>query len=313
MPTPSNIIDVKNYLLNLQDRFCTILTNEDAKQSFIIDEWQRVEGGGGKTCALSDGPVIEKAGVNFSHVKGDNLPPSASAHRPELAGRGFEALGISTIVHPRNPFAPTCHMNLRLFVAHKENETPIWWFGGGFDLTPFYAFEEDCIDWHQHAREACEPFGEHVYPKFKQWADDYFYLKHRDEARGIGGIFFDDLNEWGFDKTFDFIQQVGEHFLQAYQPILNRRKDMPYTEKHRNFQCYRRGRYVEFNLIYDRGTLFGLQSGGRTESILISLPSEVHWHYNWTPEPGSDEARLYEQFLPPRNWCEAQSTELKTS
>lgn len=297
-----NIQAVKDYLLALQDRFCEILKQEDGESTFQIDTWDRPLGGGGKTCAMENGPVVERAGVNFSHVFGDNLPPSASAHRPELAGRHFQALGLSTIVHPRNPYAPTCHANLRLFVAEKAGESPVWWFGGGFDLTPFYGFEEDCIFWHEHALAACAPFGKDVYPEYKKWADKYFYLLHRQEARGIGGLFFDDLNAWGFERCFDFIREVGDHFLGAYQPILNRRKNTPYGERQREFQCYRRGRYVEFNLVYDRGTLFGLQSAGRTESILISLPTPVHFRYNWQPEPGSEEARLYEQFLPPRDW-----------
>ncbi len=293
---------VKDYLLTLQNRFVEILKQEDGESTFQIDTWERPLGGGGKTCAMENGPVVERAGVNFSHVFGDNLPPSASAHRPELAGRHFQALGLSTIVHPRNPYAPTCHANLRLFVAEKAGEAPVWWFGGGFDLTPFYGFEEDCTFWHEHAHAACAPFGKEVYPEYKKWADKYFYLLHRQEARGIGGLFFDDLNAWGFERCFDFIREVGDHFLAAYQPILNRRKNTPYGERQREFQCYRRGRYVEFNLVYDRGTLFGLQSGGRTESILISLPTPVHFRYNWQPEPGSEEAQLYEQFLPPRDW-----------
>ena len=293
---------VKEYLLNLQERFSAILEEEDGAQKFLIDTWDRPQGGGGRTYALENGPIIERAGVNFSHVYGDNLPPSASAQRPELAGRSFEALGLSTIVHPCNPYAPTCHANLRLFVAEKPGEDPIWWFGGGFDLTPFYGFDEDCVFWHQHAQTACAPFGENVYAEYKKWADDYFYLPHRQEPRGIGGLFFDDLNAWGFERCFDFIRSVGEHFLAAYQPILNRRKNSPYEQRQRDFQCYRRGRYVEFNLVYDRGTLFGLQSGGRTESILISLPTPIHFRYNWKPEPGSEEARLYEHFLLPRDW-----------
>jgi coproporphyrinogen III oxidase len=294
---------VKDYLLSLQDRFARILEQEDGDTKFHIDTWDRPQGGGGKTYAMENGPVVERAGVNFSHVYGDNLPPSASAQRPELAGRSFQALGLSTIVHPRNPYAPTCHANLRLFVAETPGETPIWWFGGGFDLTPFYGFDEDCIFWHQQAQAACAPFGDEVYAHYKKWADNYFYLPHRQEPRGIGGLFFDDLNAWGFDACFDFIRNVGEHFLCAYQPILNRRKNIPYEERQRDFQCYRRGRYVEFNLVYDRGTLFGLQSGGRTESILISLPTPVHFRYNWQPEPGSEEASLYEHFLHPHDWA----------
>lgn len=294
---------VKDYLLDLQNRFAKLLEQEDGESTFHVDAWDRPEGGGGRTLALENGPVIERAGVNFSHVHGNQLPASASAQRPELAGRRFQALGLSTIVHPKNPYAPTCHANLRLFIAEKPGEDPVWWFGGGFDLTPFYGFSEDCIFWHQQAQAACAPFGEEVYPQYKKWADDYFYLPHRQEPRGIGGLFFDDLNAWGFEACFDFVRQVGEHFLSAYQPILNQRKNTPYGERQRDFQCYRRGRYVEFNLVYDRGTLFGLQSKGRTESILISLPTPVHFRYNWKPEPGSEEARLYEHFLIPRDWA----------
>lgn len=297
-----NIEQVKNYLLKLQAHFCSVLEQADGSKQFTVDTWERAEGGGGRTCAFMDGEVIERSGVNFSHVFGQNLPASASAHRPEMAGRGFQAIGVSTIVHPKNPFAPTCHANVRCFVAEKAGEAPIWWFGGGFDLTPFYGFEEDCVLWHQHAKDACDPFGKDVYPRYKKWADEYFFLKHRNEPRGIGGIFFDDLNEWDFATCFEFITKVGDHFVEAYQTILNRRKNTPYEKHHREFQCYRRGRYVEFNLVYDRGTLFGLQSGGRTESILISLPSPVEFRYNWQPEPGSAEAQLYEQFLPPRDW-----------
>lgn len=298
-----DVAQVKDYLLDLQNRFAKLLEQEDGESTFHVDAWDRPEGGGGRTLALENGPVIERAGVNFSHVHGNQLPASASAQRPELAGRRFQALGLSTIVHPKNPYAPTCHANLRLFIAEKPGEDPVWWFGGGFDLTPFYGFSEDCIFWHQQAQAACAPFGEEVYPQYKKWADDYFYLPHRQEPRGIGGLFFDDLNAWGFEACFDFVRQVGEHFLSAYQPILNQRKNTPYGERQRDFQCYRRGRYVEFNLVYDRGTLFGLQSKGRTESILISLPTPVHFRYNWKPEPGSEEARLYEHFLIPRDWA----------
>lgn len=295
---------VKDYLLDFQQQFVNVLEKADGQNTFCRDAWKYENGGGGITRALENGPVIEKSGVNFSHVFGDQLPPSATANRPELAGRKFQALGVSTIVHPRNPFAPTTHANIRLFVAEKENEKPVWWIGGGFDLTPIYGFEEDCVLWHQHAKAACEPFGKEVYPNYKKWADDYFYLKHRQEPRGIGGIFFDDLNEWGFEKCFQFMQQVGYHFIKAYDDILNRRKDMPYGDHERAFQSYRHGRYVEFNLVYDRGTLFGLQSGGRTESILISLPREVSWQYDWQAESGSKEARLTEYFLQPRDWTE---------
>lgn len=297
-----NIDSVKTYLLQLQDAICQAMEAEDGGAKFIEDSWDRAEGGGGRTCALENGDVIERAGVNFSHVFGDNLPPSASANRPELAGRSFQALGISLIIHPRNPYAPTTHANLRFFIAEKPGADPVWWFGGGFDLTPYYGFEEDAVHWHKTAKAACDPFGEDVYPRFKKWCDEYFYLKHRDEPRGIGGLFFDDINEWGFERSFDFIRSVGDHFLEAYQPLLHRRKDIPYGEREREFQKYRRGRYVEFNLVYDRGTLFGLQSGGRTESILVSLPPEVIWRYDWRPEKGSQEAELYDKFLVPKQW-----------
>lgn len=260
------------------------------------------KGGGGRTRALENGPVIEKAGVNFSHVFGDKLPPSASLQRPEIAGRKFQALGLSWIIHPRNPYAPTTHGNVRFFIAEKEGEEAVWWFGGGIDLTPFYGFDDDCIHWHEQAKMACDPFDPDYYPKFKKWCDDYFYLAHRDEARGIGGLFFDDLNEGGFDRCFDFIKSVGDHFIPAYQPILKRRKDQTYGEQEREFQSYRRGRYVEFNLVYDRGTLFGLQSKGRTESILISLPPVVNFRYDWAPEAGTEEAKLYDYYLKPKDW-----------
>lgn len=288
--------------MQLQDQVCDTLAAEDGQDSFHEDTWERPEGGGGRTRALEGGAVIEKAGVNFSHVFGANLPASASAHRPELAGRSFQAMGISLIVHPRNPYAPTTHANFRVFVAEKSGEQPIWWFGGGYDLTPFYGFEEDAKHWHLTAKAACDPFGETVYPRFKSWCDEYFYLKHRDEPRGIGGLFFDDLNEWGFAQTFAFVRSVGDSCMPAYLPILNKRKNTPFGEAQREFQSYRRGRYVEFNLVYDRGTLFGLQSGGRTESILISLPPIVNWRYDWAPEAGTEEAKLYDVFLKPREW-----------
>lgn len=302
-----NINDIKTYLLSLQDDICMALEKEDGKVKFVEDAWSREKLGGGRTRALEDGPVIEKAGVNFSHVTGDALPSAATANRPELAGRNFEALGISLIVHPRNPFAPTCHANFRFFTATKENADPIWWFGGGFDLTPFYGFEEDCQHWHATAKKACDPFGEKVYGEFKKWADDYFFLKHRNEPRGIGGLFFDDLNRWDYETSFNFIKSTGDHFVPAYIPILNKRKNTPYEQKHRDFQLYRRGRYVEFNLIYDRGTLFGLQSNGRTESILISLPPLVAWHYNYKPEKNSAEERLYNYYLKPKDWINETS------
>lgn len=292
---------VKAYLLELQDRICAGLAEEDGGE-FREETWQREAGGGGRSRVLSDGAVIEKGGVNFSHVHGDQLPPSASASRPELAGRGFQALGVSLVIHPRNPYAPTSHANVRFFLAEKEGEAPVWWFGGGFDLTPFYGFEDDCRDWHRAAHDAVAPFGEDLYPRFKQWCDDYFYLPHRNEARGIGGLFFDDFNEQDFEHSFGLMRSVGDAFLPAYRPILARRKDTPFGERERDFQLYRRGRYVEFNLVYDRGTLFGLQSGGRTESILMSLPPLARWDYNRQFEPGSAEAALPEQYLHPRDW-----------
>ena len=295
---------VKEYLLELQDTICAALAAEDGGVSFREDAWQRPQGGGGRSRVLEGGTYIEKAGVNFSHVKGTQLPPSASARRPELAGRGFEAMGLSLIVHPLNPYAPTSHANVRFFIADKEGQEPVWWFGGGFDLTPFYGFEEDAVHWHRTAKAACVPFGADTYTKYKKWCDEYFYLKHRDEPRGVGGLFFDDVNEEGFAESFAFMRSVGDSYLPAYLPILAKRKDMPYGEREREFQLYRRGRYVEFNLVYDRGTLFGLQSGGRTESILVSMPPLVRWQYDWQPEPGSAEEELYEVFLKPREWAD---------
>ncbi len=296
---------VKAYFLALQNSICSGLEQLDGGAGFAVDEWDRPGGGGGCSQVLSDGRVFEKAGVNFSHVMGNSLPPSASAQRPELAERGFEAMGVSLVIHPRNPYVPTSHANVRLFIADQEGEEPLWWFGGGYDLTPYYAFEEDCRHWHSTAAAACEPFGSEVYPRFKRWCDEYFYLPHRREPRGIGGLFFDDLNEWDFDTSFNFVQAIGDSFLPAYRPIVERRKDRPYGERERKFQLYRRGRYVEFNLVYDRGTLFGLQSDGRTESILMSLPPLVRWEYNYQAEPGSEEARLTEHFLQGREWLEA--------
>ena len=295
---------VKKYLLSLQDQVCAALEEEEGGERFREDAWDREEGGGGRTRVLESGAVIEKAGVNFSHVFGKALPATASARRPELAGRGFETMGISLIVHPRNPYVPTTHANLRFFAATSEGEAAIWWFGGGFDLTPYYGFDEDAIHWHQTARSACRPFGEELYPRLKQWCDEYFYLKHRDEPRGIGGLFFDDFETGGFDHSFAFVRSVGDHFLPAYRPILARRKQMPYGDRERQFQLYRRGRYVEFNLVFDRGTRFGLESGGRMESILVSLPPQANWRYDWQPEPGTPEARLYEEFLRPRDWAD---------
>lgn len=295
---------VKRYLLELQERICEAFTELDG-QAFVEDAWQRPGGGGGRSRVLADGRLIEKGGVNFSHVFGDGLPASATAHRPELAGRRFQAMGVSLVIHPHNPHIPTSHANVRFFIAEKEGEAPVWWFGGGFDLTPYYGYKEDCIHWHQVARSACEPFGEDYYPRYKQWCDEYFYLKHRNEPRGIGGLFFDDLNTPDFDTSFAFMRSVGDAYMHAYRPIVERRADMPWTDLQREFQLHRRGRYVEFNLVYDRGTLFGLQSGGRTESILMSLPPVVRWSYDWAPEPGSDEARLYSEFLKPRDWLGA--------
>lgn len=294
---------VKKYLMDLQDSICEKLEAADTQEKFITDSWKRAEGGGGRSRVMRNGKVFEQAGVNFSHVHGDNLPPSATANRPELAGRSFQALGVSLVIHPNNPYVPTSHANVRFFFAEAEGKDPIWWFGGGFDLTPYYGNDEDCVEWHQTARTACKPFGKGVYPKYKKWCDEYFYLKHRNEPRGIGGLFFDDLNEWGFNRSFAFMQAVGCAFTDAYLPIVERRKDTPFTEAHRQFQLYRRGRYVEFNLVFDRGTLFGLQSGGRTESILMSLPPLVRWEYNYSPEQGSEEQKLYDHFLQPHDWA----------
>jgi coproporphyrinogen III oxidase len=299
----ADLAAVRSYLLDLQDRICAAVEAEDGGTRFAEDSWERPEGGGGRSRVLSEGAVFEQAGVGFSHVFGPGLPTSATAQRPELAGRSFQALGVSLVFHPRNPYAPTTHMNVRFFLAEKEGVAPVWWFGGGFDLTPYYGFEEDAVHFHRTARAACEPFGPEVYPRYKKWCDEYFFLRHRGEPRGIGGIFFDDLQEGGFDRCFALQRSVGDCFLSAYLPILRRRKDTPYGERERDFQLYRRGRYVEFNLVWDRGTLFGLQSGGRTESILMSLPPLVRWRYGWTPEPGTPEARLYEDFLRPRDWA----------
>lgn len=294
---------VKTYLLALQDDICRQLAEEETSgQGFLEDSWDREQGGGGRSRVLEGGEVFEKAGVNFSHVFGDGLPKSATAHRPELEGRRFQAMGVSLVIHPRNPMVPTSHANVRFFIAEKEGADPVWWFGGGFDLTPYYGNQEDCVHWHQTAKAACEPFGEDVYPRYKKWCDEYFYLKHRDETRGVGGLFFDDLNEWEYEQCFAFMRSVGNAYIQAYRPIVQKRKALPYTELQREFQLYRRGRYVEFNLVYDRGTLFGLQTGGRTESILMSLPSLVSWKYNWQPEPGSQESLLHTDFLGARDW-----------
>jgi coproporphyrinogen III oxidase len=297
-----DIEKVKQYLLKLQDDICQTLELVDGKGSFVEDNWQRELGGGGRTRVLTGGNVIEQGGVNFSHVFGGKLPASATAARPELAGRSFQAVGVSLVIHPHNPFVPTTHANVRFFIAEKEGEEPVWWFGGGFDLTPFYPFHEDVVHWHTVANKLCLPFGDNVYPEYKKWCDDYFYLKHRDETRGVGGLFFDDLNKQGFEKSFKFMQAVGNGFLDAYVPIVEKRKDINFGEKERDFQLYRRGRYVEFNLVYDRGTLFGLQTGGRTESILMSMPPLVRWEYSYEPEPESKEADLYANYLQPREW-----------
>ena len=294
---------VKKLLTELQTLIVERIQQIDGKP-FIRDTWQRPEGGGGISCVMEEGNVLERGGVNFSHVFGAKLPPSASANRPELAGRGFEAMGVSLVLHPRNPYAPTVHMNERFFVAPSpvSGGEPGWWFGGGMDLTPYYGFTEDAVHFHTMCRNALIPFGPDYHPRFKQWCDEYFYLKHRQEPRGVGGIFFDDLSAGGFEHCFNLVESVGDHFLPAYAPILEKRMDTPYGERERDFQAYRRGRYVEFNLVYDRGTIFGLQSGGRTESILMSLPPVVKWRYDWHPEPGSAEAKLYSDFLIAKDW-----------
>ncbi|MEJ8569535.1 oxygen-dependent coproporphyrinogen oxidase [Elongatibacter sediminis] len=322
---PQRIDRVRDYLLGLQDRICTALAAEDGEAAFVEEVWEPGPssptapetasrpanatglGGGGRSRVLKQGQVFEQAGVNFSHVRGERLPAAATAARPELADRRFQALGVSLVVHPRNPHVPTSHANVRFFVAEKDGADPVWWFGGGYDLTPFYPVHEDVVAWHRTARDACAPFGDDVYPRYKEWCDRYFHLKHRGETRGVGGLFFDDLNEWGFERCFDFQRAVGDSYLEAYRPIVQRRKKQPWTDAERSFQLYRRGRYVEFNLVYDRGTLFGLQSGGRTESILMSLPPLVRWEYNWQPPPGSAEARLYDEYLVPRDWLDEES------
>ena len=297
-----NKILIKEYLLSLQDSICKSLESLESSKKFIEDSWIRDEGGGGRSRVLVDGDVIEKGGVNFSHVSGAQMPASATSHRPELAGRSFEAMGVSLVIHPNNPYVPTSHMNLRFFIAEKDGEAPVWWFGGGYDLTPFYADKSDCVHWHQTAKSACDEYGTNFYPRFKKWCDDYFYLKHRDEARGIGGLFFDDFNELGFNKSFSFLKSVGGSYIDAYLPIVLKRQHISFGKRERAFQLYRRGRYVEFNLIFDRGTLFGLQTGGRTESILMSLPPLVRWVYDYQPETGSREALLTESFLPIQDW-----------
>ena len=293
---------VEQYLKGLQRSICDELSAIDGAASFEMESWDSPEGGGGISRVLAEGDVFEKGGVNFSYVEGGKMPGSATQHRPELAGRSFKAMGVSLVMHPKNPYAPTSHANVRCFVAEKEGEAPVWWMGGGFDLTPYYGREEDVIHWHQTAKNACDPFGDDVHAKYKKWCDDYFYLPHRAEPRGVGGLFYDDLNEWGFEKSFDFMQSVGDSFLKAYVPIVLNNKDRDYGERERQWQLYRRGRYVEFNLVFDRGTLFGLQSNGRTEAILMSLPPLVRWDYGVTPEPGTPEAELLDYYLKPKDW-----------
>lgn len=295
--------EVKEFLLQLQSDICSRLEDLDPAAGFQTDRWDRDQGGSGISRVIADGEVFEKGGVNFSHVFGDAMPASATATRPDLAGRAWQAMGVSLVIHPRNPFVPTSHANFRMFVADKEGEESAWWFGGGYDLTPYYGIEEDCIHWHQQARNACQDFGEEFYPRFKKQCDDYFQIKHRQEPRGIGGLFFDDFNELGFDRSFEFIRSMANSYIEAYAPIVGKRKDTAYTDRHKQFQEYRRGRYAEFNLVYDRGTLFGLQSGvGRIESILMSLPPIVRWIYDWKPEKGSEEEKLTSEFLKPRDW-----------
>ncbi len=297
----SQINQVKEFLLGLQDSICEALSIEDGSGEFKEDVWERKEGGGGRSRVLKNGSLIEQGGVNFSHVFGSQMPASATAARPELAGRQFQAMGVSLVIHPHNPYVPTSHANVRFFIAEKKGEAPIWWFGGGFDLTPYYVFEEDAKHWHQVSQSLCKPFGNDIYGKYKKWCDNYFYLKHRNETRGIGGLFYDDLNKWGFEKSFEFTKAVGRGYIDAYLPIVQRRKNTPFSDQQRQFQLYRRGRYVEFNLVYDRGTLFGLQTGGRTESILMSMPPLARWEYDYKVEPKSEEAKLY-NYLKPTNW-----------
>ena len=294
---------VRDYLTGLQERIVARLEAVDGRR-FLRDAWERPEGGGGVSRLIEDGGVLERGGVNFSDVRGASLPPSATAHRPDLAGRSWQAMGVSLVMHPRNPHAPTAHMNVRMFVAMRQGAEPVWWFGGGMDLTPYYGYDEDAIHFHRSCRAAVAPFGADLYPRWKQACDDYFYLKHRREPRGVGGIFFDDLADGGFDRSFAIVRSVGDAFTDAYVPILERRRGRPYGERERDFQAYRRGRYVEFNLVWDRGTLFGLQSNGRTEAILMSLPPIVRWRYDWRPSPGTPEARLYERYLVPRDWAD---------
>jgi len=305
-PANTSVADadmVREFLHRLQDSICQRLETLDGRSCFHEDAWQRDKGGSGISRVISDGAVFEKGGVNFSHVFGDSLPPSASASRPEMAGRSFQAMGVSLVMHPDNPFVPTSHANFRFFIAEKPGEAPVWWFGGGYDLTPYYGNDTDCRHWHQTAKNVCDKHDTSLYPRFKKECDDYFYLPHRKEPRGIGGLFFDDFNELSFERSFALVQDIANSYIDAYAPIVEARATQPFTDAHKQFQCYRRGRYVEFNLVYDRGTLFGLQSGlGRVESILMSLPPEVRWVYDWHPEPGSDEAKLHTDYLRPRDW-----------
>jgi len=301
--TQPRVEEIKDWLMNLQDQICQQLADTDGKADFVEDAWVREGKGSGRTRVITDGALFEKGGVNFSHVSGSSLPAAASAKRPELAGRSFQAMGVSLVIHPHNPYIPTTHMNVRFFIAEAPDSDPVWWFGGGYDLTPYYGFKQDCIDWHRAAKDACDPFDTELYPWMKNWCDEYFYLKHRAEPRGIGGLFFDDLNDRPFDECFDITKAVGESFSKAYLPIVNKRKEIEFGEREKSFQKYRRGRYVEFNLVYDRGTIFGLQSGGRTESILMSLPPEVNWLYDYQPEPGTEESKLYDVFLKPSDWA----------
>lgn len=294
---------VKDYLLSLQDSICQGIEKADSETKFLENRFPS-ERGFARPRVLENGPIIEKAAVNFSHSTGSSLPPAATARKPELAGKAFEAASLSLIIHPKNPYVPTCHANLRGFRAYNGDDV-VWWFGGGFDLTPYYGFEDDAKHWHEVSKAACDPFGEAIYPRFKKQCDDYFFLKHRQEPRGIGGLFFDDFNELGFEQSFALVKSIGDHFLKAYLPIVERRVSMVYGDRERNFQLYRRGRYVEFNLVYDRGTLYGLQSGRRIESVLCSMPPVVHWTYDYHPEPGSPEEKLYTDFLRPRDWVNA--------
>ncbi len=303
MTSHVDVAAVRDYLTGLQDRIVARLEAIDGG-SFLRDAWDRPEGGGGVSRLIEEGNVLERGGVNFSDVRGTALPSSATAHRPDLAGRAWQAMGVSLVLHPRNPHAPTAHMNVRMFVATREGSDPAWWFGGGMDLTPYYGYDEDAVHFHRSCRDAVAPFGPELHPRWKKACDDYFYLKHRREPRGVGGVFFDDLSEGGFDRSFAIVRSVGDAFVRAYAPILERRKDLAYGERERDFQAYRRGRYVEFNLVWDRGTLFGLQSNGRTEAILMSLPPVVKWRYDWRPAPGTPEARLYERYLVPRDWAD---------